>query len=140
MNSARRNWREKISCCFLKKAPRLIQELFGEDLSLFTPLTVYMKFYKMDIDKDEAYPKEKFYRVMILCLDLYKGDRDKESNTIYSTIKKGFLYYIGATPSKFNVLKKQILIGIANKFENIDQEKLCNQLQIKKSTINIWQA
>ena len=115
---------------FLTGVTRSIRELFGEDLSLFTPLTVYMKFYKMDIDKDEVYPKEKFYRVMILCLDLYKGDRDKESNTIYSTIKKGFLYYIGATPSKFNLLKKQILIEVANKFENIDQQKLCYQRQI----------
>ena len=48
----------------------------------------------------------------------------KECNTIYLTIKKGFLYYIGTTPSKFNVLKKQILIGIANKFENIDPDEL----------------
>ena len=73
----------------------------------------------MDIDKNETFPKDKFYRVMILCLDLYKRDRDKGSNTIYSTIKKGFFYYIGTTQSKFDVLKKQILIGIANKLESI---------------------
>ena len=59
---------------------RSIGELFGEDLH-----------------ENETFPKEKFYRVMILCLDLYKRDRDKGSNTIYSTIKKEFLFYIGTT-------------------------------------------
>ena len=82
---------------FLTGVTRSIRELFEEDLSLFTPLTVFLKFYKMDIDKNETFLNEKFYRVMILCLDLNKGDQDKGSNKIYSTIKKGFLYYIGTT-------------------------------------------
>ena len=99
---------------FLTGVTRSIQELFGEDLSLFTPLTVFQKFYKMDIDKNETFPKEKLYRVMILCLDLYKGGRDKESNTIYSTIKKGFLYYIGTIQSKFLLL----LLYLSKSFSN----------------------
>ena len=33
---------------------------------------------------------------------------------------------------KFNLLKKQILIGIANKFENIDPDELLDRLQAKK--------
>ena len=59
---------------FLTGVIRSIRDLFGEDLSLFTPLTVFLKFYKMDIDKNETIPKEKFYRIINLCLDLYKGD------------------------------------------------------------------
>ena len=51
---------------------------------------------------------------------------------MYSTIKNGFLYYIGTTQSKFDVLKKQILIAIVCKFENIDPEELLNRLQAKK--------
>ena len=47
---------------FLHGVTTSIQELFGEDLSLLTPLTVFLKFYKMDIDKDETFSKEKFYR------------------------------------------------------------------------------
>ena len=82
---------------FLTGVTWSIRDLFGEDLSLFTPLTVFHKFYKMDIDKNETFPKENFYRVMILCLDLCKGVRDKGYNTIYSKIKKGFFYYIGTT-------------------------------------------
>ena len=46
--------------------------------------------------------------------------------------QKRFFYYIGTTQSKFDVLKKQILIVIANKFENIDPEELLNRLQAKK--------
>ena len=89
----------------------------------------FQKKKKMDLDENERFSKGKFYRVMILCLDLYKGDQDKGSNTIYATIKKGFLYYIGITQSKVDVLKKQILIVIVNKFENIDAEELLNRLQ-----------
>ena len=70
--------------------------------------------------------------IMLLCLDLYKGDRDKGRNTIYFTIEKLFFYYIGTTQSKFDVLKKQMLIGIANKFENIDPEELLNRHLTKK--------
>ena len=93
---------------------------------------MFQKFYKMDIDKDKTFPKDRFYRLMILCLDLYKGVRDKKSNTIYSTIKKGFFYYIGTTQSKFDVLKKQILIEVANKLENIDPQELFDRFQTKK--------
>ena len=53
---------------FLHGVTRLIRELFGKDFSLFTPLIVYLKFYKIDIDKNERFPKEKIR---------YKGGRNK---------------------------------------------------------------
>ena len=75
---------------FLTGVSRSILLLFAKDLSLFTPLAVFLKFYKMDLDKNDLFPKEKSYRVMILCLDLYEGDQDKGCNKMYSTIKNGF--------------------------------------------------
>ena len=74
--------KEVLPFLFLTGVTRSIRELFGKDLSLFTPLTVFLKFYKMDLDENETFPKEKFYRIMILFLDLYKGDRDKGRTTI----------------------------------------------------------
>ena len=40
---------------FLTGVTRSIKELFGKDLSLFTPLTVFLKFYKMDLDEKQNY-------------------------------------------------------------------------------------
>ena len=37
---------------FLLGVTRSVGELFGEDLSLFTPSTVFLKFYKMDLEKN----------------------------------------------------------------------------------------
>ena len=37
---------------FLTGVTRSIWESFGEDLSLFTPLTMFLKVYKMDIDEN----------------------------------------------------------------------------------------
>ena len=112
---------------FLTGVTISIQLLFEKYLSLFTPLTVVLKFYEMDIDKNETSPKEKFHRVMILCLDLHKGDRDKGSNKIYSTIKKRFFCCFGTTQSKFDLLKKQILVEKLHILKSIDPDKLLNQ-------------
>ena len=53
---------------FLHGVTRSIWEIFGEDLSLFTPSTVILKSNKINIDKNETSSKETFHRVMILCL------------------------------------------------------------------------
>ena len=45
---------------FLTGVTRSIGKLFGEDLSLFTPVTVFLKFYKMDLDGNMTFPKENF--------------------------------------------------------------------------------
>ena len=57
--------KDKLS--FLHGVTRSIQESFGKVISLFTLLTVILKFYKMDLDKDKIFPK-RFYKVMILCV------------------------------------------------------------------------
>ena len=63
---------------------RSIQQLFGNDLSLFKPLTMFLSIIS----------KEKIYKVMMPCLDICKGVWDKDSNEIYSMEKHNQFFYI----------------------------------------------